>query len=488
MKCIRCGEETSNRDAVCNACRNAEEAFRKRVHMESEEHAKEVRMEQERHQAITWRERMGFDSTRGKIMMGTLSISGMAIAFSLLLSFILSLLLGDALSNLMAVNSMEGTNYINGFAMLKMAYLNNLKLSIQFSALGVSGHAAATGSISVLILVLIPFLSFKLAWMIFFKWIRKDQIDMKSMVFIIIGILILYVFVFALTSFVPVWWKREESTGMKWDARMYFTLASSIIGTFGVAFAANFLAVRKRSGNREKELKRNSSLYFDIRSFCKIGVSYIGLAFVITVVGIILFLSSQAKDWKSFTGAICLLPNLTAASAGILFGGGYTIGIQGKEMSGVAAYFPGGIIGMVIAFILTLVPILVVMVIQYRKIREKTGNRYYLHVGIITSMLVLLQAVVWKLGYVGIEVEVPSILYHLFPMDFPVGVEMGSSFWMMAFITIILSVVGVFLEKQAKNREEMKILFDTLEKYDKIVIAVVSVAVFIVMLILGLFL
>ena len=33
----------------------------------------------------------------------------------------------------------------------------------------------------------------------------------------------------------------------------------------------------------------------------------------------------------------------------------------------------------------------------------------------------------------------------------------------------------------------MKILFDTVEKYDKIVITVVSVAVFIVMLVIGLF-
>lgn len=486
MKCIRCGKETSNGNTICETCRNAEEAFRRRVRLESEEHAREVRMEQERHRSITWKEKIGLYSTRGKLMMGVLIISGIAIAISLLFSFLLSLLLGDALSNLMAVNRMEGTSYINGFAMLKMAYLNNLKLSIQFTALGVSGQATAIGSISVLILVLIPFLSFKMAWMIFKKWIWKEKLEGRTIAILIAGILILFTFVFALTSFVPVWWKRGEGIGTKWDTRMYFTLASSIIGTFSVVLASNILAVRKK--NTEKKVQGATSLYFDVRSFLRIGVSYLCLALVITVVGIILFLSSQAKDWTSVTGTVCLLPNLTAASAGIITGGGYTIMIQGKEVSGVSAYFPGGIIGMVIAFVLTLTPILAVMVIQYRKLRERMGQRYYLHVGIVTGMLVLLQVVIWKLGYVGIDVVVPSIFYHLLPVEVPLGVEMGSSPWMMVLVMIILSTIGVFLEKQAKNREEMKILFDTLEKYDKIVISVVPVAIFIVMLILGLFL
>lgn len=486
MKCIRCGNETQNRDAVCDDCRRAEEAFRRKVRMESEEHAQEVRMERERHQTVTWKEKIGLDSRRGKVTAGALIISGIALGFSLVFSFLLSLLLGRSLSSLIAVAGLDGSNYINGFAMLKMAYLNNLSLSIQFTAMGVSGQAAATGSISVLILVLIPFLSFKLAWTIFTRWIWKTEISGRATAMMIACIFVLYTFVFALTSFIPVWWAKEESAGLKWDARMYFTLASSIVGTGSVVLAANLLAVRKKSKIREEH--KTAPSYVDIRSFVKIAAVYLGLAFVVTVVGIILFLSSQAKDWTSFTGAVCLLPNLTAASASVISGGGYTAVIQGAKQNAVSAYFPGGVIGMVIAMILVLVPVLVVMVLQYRKLRERFGSSYYLHVGVVTALLVFMQAVIWKLCYVGVEVEVPSIIYHLFQLELPVGVHMGASFWLMAVVMILLSLGGVVCERQVEKREEIKLLFDALEKYNKLVIAVVPVAVFIIMLVLGLFL
>ncbi len=298
MKCIKCGNETQNPDAVCDSCRKAEDVFRRRVRMESEEHVKQVRMEEAYHQTITWKEKMGLNSKQGKLLVAALTISAIAFIISLFLSFILSLLLGHSLSNLMAVNYVNGENYINGFAMLKMAYLNNLKLSVQFSSVGITGEATATGSISILILVLIPFLAFKLAWMIFSKWIYKTQIGERATVGIIVCILIVYTFGFALTSFIPVLWLKEESSGLKLDARMYFTLASSIIGTFFVVLAANILAVRKK--NRIKEERKNTAAYIDLKAFFHIAAVYIILSFVITIVGIILFLSSQAKDWTSF--------------------------------------------------------------------------------------------------------------------------------------------------------------------------------------------
>ena len=330
MKCIKCGNETQNPNAVCDSCRKAEDVFRRRVRMESEEHVKQVRMEEAYHQTITWKEKMGLNSKQGKLLVAALTISAIAFIISLFLSFILSLLLGHSLSNLMAVNYVNGENYINGFAMLKMAYLNNLNLSVQFTAVGITGEATATGSISILILVLIPFLSFKAAWTIFSKWICKIQITTRAIAGIIVCILIVYTFGFALTSFIPVLWLKKENAGMKLDARMYFTLASSIIGTFFVVLAANILAVRKK--NRIKEERKNTAVYIDLKAFVHIASVYIILSFVITIVGIILFLSSQAKDWTSFTGAICLLPNLTAVSASVISGGGYTIAIHGEKL------------------------------------------------------------------------------------------------------------------------------------------------------------
>lgn len=486
MKCIKCGNETQNPDAVCDSCRKAEDVFRRRVRMESEEHVKQVRMEEAYHQTITWKEKMGLNSRQGKILMAALIISAIAFVISLLFSFVLSFLLGHSLSNLMTVNYVNGENYINGFAMLKMAYLNNLKLSVQFSSVGITGEATATGSISILILVLIPFLSFKAAWMIFSKWIYKTQIGERATVGIIVCILIVYTFGFALTSFIPVLWLKKENAGMKLDARMYFTLASSIIGTFFVVLAANILAVRKK--NRIKEERKNTAAYIDLKAFIHIAAVYIILSFVLTIVGIILFLSSQAKNWTSFTGAICLLPNLTAASASVISGGGYTIAIQGEKLNAVSSYFPGGIFGMFLSMILVLGPLLVTIVLQYKNLKERMGKNYYVHVGSITILLICLQGVIWKLSYAGIDVAIPSLVYHLIPIDLPVEIYMGSSFWRMALVMTVLSAFGVFLEKKIKKREEMKILFDTVEKYDKIVITVVSVAVFIVMLVIGLFL
>lgn len=486
MKCIRCGNETSNRDAVCDDCRNAEEVFRRKVRMESEEHAEEVRMEQERHQAITWKEKVGLDSKRGKLMADILVVSGIALAVSLIFSFLFSFLLGRALGNLLAVTGLEGADYINGFAMLKMAYLNNLSVIIQFTAMGVSGQAAATGSVSILILVLIPFLSFKFSWAIFVKWIRKEEISTRTTAAMIFGIVLLYTFVFALTSFIPVWWSREETMGLQWDARMYFTLASSIIGTFCVVLAANCLAVRRKSKIREEQ--KETLLYWDIEAFLRIGAVYLALSLAVTLVGILLFLSRYAKDWKSFGTAICLLPNLTAAGAGVITGGGYTAVTQGQKWNAVSAYFPGGIAGMLAAMILVLMSVLAVIVIQYRRLKEKAGKNYYIHVGIVTAMLIFLQAVVWKLGYVGIEVEVPSIIYRLFQTDLPMGVHMGASFWRMTAVMIFLSLIGVVCVNQMEKREELKILFNTLEKFRKAAIAVAAVGIFIIMLILGLFL
>lgn len=486
MKCIRCGNETPNRNGICDACREKEEAFRRKIRMESEENAKEVRMEQERHQTITWREKMGLDSKRGKGMAGCLILSGIALAFSLVFSFLLSILLGRSLGSLMAVTGLDGSNYINGFAMLKMAYLNNLNVSIQFTAMGVSGQASATGSLSILILVLIPFLSFKLSWAIFSKWIWKEKISVRTTALLITGVLILYTFGFALTSFVPVWWAKEETVGVKWDARMYFTLASSIIGTCCVALSANILAVRKKS--RIGEEPKKNSFYFDVRAFGRIAAVYLLLSLVVTLVGAILFLSRQARDWTSFTGVICLLPNLTAAGAGAISGGGYTALIQGAKQNAVSAYFPGGIVGLVIGMMLVLLSVLAAVILQYRKIRVAAGKKYYLHVGAVTAMLAVMQAVIWKLGYVGIDVEVPSLVYHLFQMDLPMGVHMGASLWRMEAGMILISAAGVMGERQLEKREEIKILFDALEKFEKPVMAAAAVGVFLVMLVLGLFL
>ncbi len=486
MKCIRCGNETENPDGICADCRRAEAAFRKKVRMEGEEHAQEVRREEVRRQQTPWKERMGLMTGRNRVITDSFILSAISLAVSLVLSFLLAFLVGNSLTRLINVTGLEQANVVNGFAVLKMAYFNDPVLSIHFTAVGVTSDATATVSLSVLILALIPFLSFKAAWTIFLRWIHREPMSPRETALTVGCVLALYVFFFAVTSFVPVWWAKEEAVGISIDAKMYVTLASSIVGTGCVALAANLLALRRRHNIRDRY--RDTVFYRSGRALTWVVAAYLGLALVVAVAGVILFLSRHAREWTAFSGAVCLLPNLMAAAAGILSGGGYEGVIHGESRNAVSAWFPGGVIGMVFAMLLVLGMVLAVMIYQYRKLREQTGRRYWIHVAAVTAGLVLIQAIVWKVGQAVIAVETPSIIYRLFHMDTAAGVSLGSSFWRMAAVVVLLSAAAVVCEHQMGKREETQVFFDAAGKYGKIAAAVAPVGIFIFMLVLGLFL